>query len=140
MAKQKPIEHVGVVKAIEGDKVLVEIVAHSACASCASRSACGMSESTEKQVEVHTREASSYAVGERCVVSVERAAGLKAVVLAYCMPLVLLLVALVVCSTAGLSDGIAAVTSLGVVAVYYLAVRLLRDKIETNIIFKIKKQ
>jgi hypothetical protein len=39
-----------------------------------------------------------------------------------------------------LSDGVAAVTALGVVAVYYLVVRLLRDKIETNIIFKIKKQ
>ena len=129
MAKQKPIEHVGVVKAIEGDMIRVQIVAASACASCAARSACGMSESTEKEIEVHTREASSYTVGERCVVSVERAAGLKAVVLAYCMPLV-----------AGLSDGVAAVTALGVVAVYYFIVRMLRDKIETNIIFKIKKQ
>lgn len=140
MSKQKPIEHVGVVKAIEGDMVRVEIVAESACASCAARSACGMSESTEKQIEVHTREASNYAVGERCVVSVERAAGLKAVVLAYCMPLVVMLVALIGCSAAGLSDGVAAVAALGVVAVYYLVVRLLREKIETNIIFKIKKQ
>lgn len=140
MAKQKPIEHVGVVKAVEGDMVLVEIVAESACASCAARSACGMSESTQKQIEVHTREASNYAVGERCVVSVERAAGLKAVVLAYCMPLVVMLVALVACSMAGLSDGVAAVAALGVVAVYYFGVRLLRSKIETNIIFKIKKQ
>lgn len=140
MAKQKPIEHVGVVKAIEDDKVLVEIVAQSACASCASRAACGMSESTEKQVEVHTREASSYAVGERCVVSVERAAGLKAVVLAYCMPLLVMLVVLVACSAAGLSDGVAAVAALGVVVAYYFGVRLLRSKIETNIIFKIKKQ
>ncbi len=140
MAKQKPIEHVGVVKAVEGDMVLVEIVAESACASCAARSACGMSESSEKQIEVHTREASNYAVGERCVVSVERAAGLKAVVLAYCMPLLVMLVVLVACSAAGLSDGVAALSALGVVAVYYFGVRLLRSKIETNIIFKIKKQ
>lgn len=140
MAKQKPIEHVGVVKTIEGDMIRVQIVAASACASCAARSACGMSESTEKEIEVHTREASSYTVGERCVVSVERAAGLKAVVLAYCMPLVAMLVALIACSAAGLSDGVAAVTALGVVAVYYFIVRMLRDKIETNIIFKIKKQ
>lgn len=140
MAKQKPIEHVGVVKAVEGDMVLVEIVAESACASCAARSACGMSESSEKQIEVHTREASNYSVGERCVVSVERAAGLKAVVLAYCMPLLVMLVVLVACSAAGLSDGVAALSALGVVAVYYFGVRLLRSKIETNIIFKIKKQ
>ncbi|MBQ6690958.1 MAG: SoxR reducing system RseC family protein [Rikenellaceae bacterium] len=140
MAKQKPIEHVGVVEAIEDDKILVKIVAESACASCAARSACGMSESTDKQIEVHTREAASYAVGERCVVSVERAAGLKAVVLAYCMPLLVMLVVLVACSAAGLSDGVAAVAALGVVAAYYFVVRLLRSKIETNIIFKIKKQ
>lgn len=140
MAKQKPIEHVGVVESIEGDKIVVKIVVESACASCAARSACGMSESTDKQIEVHTREASNYVVGERCVVSVERAAGLKAVVLAYCMPLVVMLVVLIACSAAGLSDGVAAVAALGVVAVYYFAVRLLRSKIETNIIFKIKKQ
>lgn len=140
MARQKPIEHVGVVKAIEGDMIRVEIVAESACAACAARSACGMSESTQKEIEVHTREASTYSVNERCVVSVERAAGMKAVVLAYCMPLVLMMVALVVCSAAGLSDGVAAMTALGVVAVYYLGVRLMREKIETNIIFKIKKQ
>ena len=140
MAKQKPIEHVGVVEAIEGDMILVKIVAESACASCAARSACGMSESTQKIIEVHTSQASEYRVGERCVVSVERAAGLKAVVLAYCMPLVAMLVALVVCSAVGLNEGVAAAIALGVVAVYYLCVRLLRDKIETNIIFKIKKQ
>lgn len=140
MAKQKPIEHVGVVEAIEGEMIRVEIVAESACASCAARSACGMSESTQKIIEVHTSQASEYRVGERCVVSVERAAGLKAVVLAYCMPLVVMLVALIVCSIVGLGEGVAAAIALGVVAVYYLCVRLLRDKIETNIIFKIKKQ
>ena len=140
MAKQKPIEHVGVVEAIEGEMIRVEIVAESACASCAARSACGMSESTQKIIEVHTSQASEYRVGERCVVSVERAAGLKAVVLAYCMPLVAMLVALVVCSAVGLNEGVAAAIALGVVVVYYLCVRLLRDKIETNIIFKIKKQ
>ena len=140
MAKQKTIEHVGVVEAIEGDLVRVQIVAESACASCAARSACGMSESTQKIIEVHTSQASEYRVGERCVVSVERAAGLKAVVLAYCMPLVAMLVALVVCSAVGLNEGVAAAIALGVVVAYYLCVRLLRDKIETNIIFKIKKQ
>jgi positive regulator of sigma E activity len=56
------------------------------------------------------------------------------------MPLVAMLVALVVCSAVGLNEGVAATIALGVVAVYYLCVRLLRDKIETNIIFKIKKQ
>ncbi len=55
MAKQKPIEHVGVGEAIEGDKILVKIVAESACASCAARSACGLSESTDMLIDLHRR-------------------------------------------------------------------------------------
>ena len=76
------IEHSGVVERIEGDAVLVRITSHSACGSCKARAACGLAETQEKIVEVHTPEAGSYHPGEEVSVGVRRRAGAVAVVYA----------------------------------------------------------
>lgn len=135
----KPIQHIGRVVEVSRRSVRVEIIAESACGSCKARSACGMGEESHKIVDVPTVDAASYAVGERCFVSVARQAGLRAVLLAYCMPLAVLMATLVICTACGVGEGTAAAASLGAVAAYYLAMRLLRNRLETNIIFKIKK-
>lgn len=135
----KPIEHIGVVSAVKQDTVEVEIVAESACATCHARSACGMGETGNKTIVVKTRAAADFSVGERCMVSIGRNAGMKAVVLSYVLPLVLLIVVLTVCVSAGMHEGLAAAASLGAVAVYYLLLHLFGRRLETDIIFQIKK-
>lgn len=135
----KPIQHIGRVVEVSRRAVRVEIVAESACGSCKARSACGMGEESHKIVDVPAADAASFDAGERCLVSVERRAGLRAVLWAYCMPLAVLLATLVICTVSGTGEGIAAAASLGAVAAYYLVMRLLRNRLETNIIFKIKK-
>ena len=135
----KPIEHIGVVSAVGDNMVVVEIVAESACATCHARGACGMSETGSKRIEVRTPHAADFAIGERCMVSIGRNAGMKAVVLSYVLPLVLLIVVLTVCVSAGMHEGVAAAASLGAVAVYYLLLHLFGRRLETDIIFQIKK-
>ena len=92
------IEHSGVVERIEGDAVLVRITSHSACGSCKARAACGLAETQEKIVEVHTPESGSYHPGEEVSVGVRRRAGAVAVVYAYVGALAVLLVVLMVSS------------------------------------------
>ena len=65
------IEHSGVVSRIVGDTVHVTITSHSACGSCKARQACGLAETQEKIVEVHTPESGSYHPGEEVSVGGE---------------------------------------------------------------------
>lgn len=134
------IEHTGRVVGVSEGCVHVAVEARSACAACAARSACGMSESAEKRVEVFTADAEAYAPGEAVTVSIRRGAGLLAVGLGYVGALAVLLAVLAVCvGPLGLSEGTAAVASMGGVAVYYGALWLLRRRIEAKIHIKIHK-
>lgn len=134
------IEHSGVVERIEGDAVLVRITSHSACCCCKARAACGLAETQEKIVEVHTPEAGSYHPGEEVSVGVRRRAGAVAVVYAYVGALAVLLVVLMVSSLAlGWSDGASALAALAGVALYYGVLGLFRRRIEHTIHFTITK-
>ena len=79
MANPEHIEHRGRIESIEGGLVRVRIVANSACGTCVARQACGMSESTEKIIDVKVGSAEAFVVGEEVMVAVHRTVGLWAV-------------------------------------------------------------
>lgn len=133
------IEHSGRVQRVEGCRVFVVITSNSACGACEARKACGLSETTEKIVEVDTPSAAEYAAGEEVVVAVRRRAGMRAVAVAYAGPLAVLVVLLSVMTAAGAGEGLAALVSIGGVALYYLLLRLFRDRISDGIKFTIHK-
>ncbi len=123
-----------------GENVVhVAIVASSACHTCRARNACGMSEQTEKIVDVITNEASLYAVGDRVTVGEEQRMGLKAVLLAYAGAFAALIASLVAALALGLGEGWAALVSVGGVGLYYLGLYLMRHRIENTIHFTITK-
>ena len=139
--KYEIIEHVGAVAGIEKMCVHVEITSHSACSSCSARMACGMSESATKSVDVYTSRAAEFMVGDAVVVGVKKSMGITAVILAYVVPLVFLVTSLVIgLSLVATSEGFVALASLLSVAIYYLGLYLLRDKIESKIQFSITKK
>lgn len=139
MAKSEHIEHQGRIESIDANLVRVRIVSNSACGTCAARKACGMSESTEKIIEVVTLSASEFSVGEEVVVSIRRKVGLWAVAMAYVAPLIVLVVVLIAASMFGLDDGVAAVGAMGGVAIYYLLLWLFGGRISEKVSFTIYK-
>ncbi len=139
MAAPEHIEHQGRVESIDANLVRVKIVSNSACGSCSARKACGMSESAEKIVEVESRSAADYAVGEEVVVAVRRKVGLWAVAVAYIAPLVVLLAVLVGASALGLDEGRAALGAIGGVAAYYLLLWAFGGRISEKVNFTIHK-
>lgn len=134
------IEHTATVVRVGEGAVETELAVQSACAACHARAVCGTGESGRRRITVATDEARSYAVGEQVVVSVERRTGLRAVLWAYVVPFAVLLTVLAAVSLAGWGDGAAVAASLGGVALYYLALYLLRGLLEKKIQFKIHKQ
>ena len=139
MAKAENIEHQGRVESIDANLVRVKIISNSACGTCAARKACGMSESTEKIIDVETRSAAEYKVGDEVLVAVRRKIGLWAVAVAYVAPLVVLGVVLVLAAVLGIDEGYAALGSIGGVAVYYFLLWLFGGKISERVNFTISK-
>ena len=142
MAKDR-IEHEGRVIAVDKDYISVEIVNKSACASCHAKGVCGASDEAVKVVEVaqsFATLADDYKVGETVNVVMSSAMGTQAIWIAYVIPLIVLMASILVFSLCGARELWMGLGSLGVVALYYLGVYLLRNRISKIFIFSIEKQ
>ena len=132
------IKHKAVVKAVDGEHVCVTIVQSSACSGCAARKMCNSAEAKEKDVEVCTPDASAYRVGERVVLEGRLSDGRRAAMIAYGLPLVLLLVVLVIAMKLTGSDTQGALWALGTVVLYYIIIYLFfRQRLQQQFSFSI---
>ena len=139
MANPEHIEHQGRIESIDANLVRVKIVTNSACGTCAARKACGMSESAEKIIDVRVVSGEEFTVGEEVVVAVRRKVGLWAVAVAYVAPLAVLVAVLITASAVGFDEGVAALGSLGGVAVYYLLLWMFGGRVAEKVSFTISK-
>lgn len=134
------IKHRGRVERVDGSHVVVRIIQTSACSACSIKGHCNASESKEKLIDVYEADA-SYQVGEEVVLCGTTSMGMRAVFLAFGIPLLLLLFALFV--SMKLSGGDALVSSLvTLVAVvpYYIFIFFMKDKLNKTFSFTIEKQ
>ncbi len=133
------ITHEAVVKTIDVERVCVTILQSSACSGCAARKMCNSAEAKEKDVEVSAQNASSFHVGERVLLEGRLSDGRKAALIAYGLPLVLLLPVLFIVMALTGSEVQGALWSLATVAAYYLIVFLFfRKRLQQNFSFRIK--
>ncbi|MCQ2131243.1 MAG: SoxR reducing system RseC family protein [Bacteroidales bacterium] len=133
------VAHKGRITAIDHEKTTVEIISESACASCHAASLCGMSEAKKKIVEVRTNPYVVYAVGEEVNVSLKATMGHKAVWMGYGVPLVVLIAGILIPTALGVAELASGLIGLGAVALYYVALRLLRDVLNNDYEFNISK-
>lgn len=133
------IKHRGIVEKVEGSHVTVRIVQTSACSSCSAKGLCNASESKEKLIDVYgVRDA--YRVGEEVMVCGTTSMGMRAVILAFGLPVLILLLALFV--TMRMTDGdalLAACVGLGAMIPYYLIIYICKDKLNRTFSFTIER-
>lgn len=129
--------HDGKVIATEQGLVRVEMHVISACSSCEAHEKCAFVDKAEKIVEVPTADWQRYAVGDSVVVSISEGLGLLAVLLAYLLPAILLIAAIVLTATLTGSEGLAALVTLVVVALYFLILYRFRDRLQRKFSFSI---
>ena len=133
------IKHSAIVKAVEGELVKVSIVQSSACAGCAAKRMCNSAEAREKEVEVTTSDAASYRVGQEVLLEGHLTDGRAAAIIAYGLPLLLLLPTLFISFYLTGSETQGALWSLLIVALYYLFIYLfLRKRLQQRFSFRIK--
>ncbi len=131
--------HSGKVTAVNNGKVTVEMHIVSACASCEAHSRCGFAESKDKIVEIDTRQWRDYAVGDNVRVIIQTSNGLRAVLIAYIIPAIILIGALVAFYSMHINEGITALLTLAVVALYGVFLYLIRQRLQQRFTFQLRK-
>ena len=135
MAQRATIKHEGIVESIGADGCKVRILQASACSSCSARQLCRSSESKEKLIEVRGHYP-TLRVGDGVTLVGSVRQGLRASLLAYVVPLVLMLVVLFAV-TRSYGEAAGASAALLVLVLYYGVLYLLRNKLGEEFAFEI---
>ena len=127
---EENISHEGIITKITDDELEIKIVSQSACAACHAKSACTMGDQAEKILTVPRPEGREFHLLQKVNVVMAVGQGNKAAVLAYLLPIVLLLAVLFVCLGLGLGEGLSALIGILALVPYYLVLYLRRDKLK----------
>ncbi|MGN1046273.1 MAG: SoxR reducing system RseC family protein [Candidatus Cryptobacteroides sp.] len=139
MAKDD-ISHTGKIIEITPEFTTVEIVSSSACSSCHAKGLCGMSEDKVKTIMIPTDPYASYSAGDEVNVLLKKTMGLKAVWISYVIPLAILMILILSLSAVTVHEVYAGLGAVAGVALYYLGIYLLRDKLSKDFVFYIKEK
>ena len=134
------ISHTGKVLSVGPKVTTVEIVSKSACASCHAAGLCTAFESVQKQVEVPTDPAAGFTPGEEVEVTLRGSLGTKAVMLAYVVPLFILLILVVSLSFTDMHELAVAAAGLGGMAVWYGILWFFRGSLEREYRFYARRK
>lgn len=133
------IKHAGVVDGVEGECVRVRILQSSACSTCKVAAHCNASETKEKIIDVMDADASHYQKGDQVMVVADTAVGFRASLYGYLLPLILMVVTLVGVLAATHSEGLAALSALGILMPYYVLLFLMRNKLRNRLSFTLER-
>ncbi len=128
------MEHKGVILKLTDDTIYVQIKQVSACSDCHAKAVCSMADAKEKIIEIPS-DKGNYSIGEEVTIIGKTSMGLKAVLFAFVIPLILILFTLFIFK----NEGIASVISLMLLVVYYLALYLLRNWFKKKFTFEIRR-
>ena len=121
-----------------GKHSLVRICQTSACSSCVAKKLCNSSESKEKTIDIYCENTTLYKVGEEVTIVGTIGMGMNAVLWAYVVPLLLLIVALSLAIYFIHSEPLSALIAVGVLFIYYLALYFNRNRLNKKFSFNIK--
>lgn len=122
------ITHTGVISKIASNKITVALKGNVNCEGCKAQSACGVSDSNDKEIEVFNS-TQSFQLNESVDVLLKRELGLKAVFWAYVFPFILMMVVLVTTSFF-VQEWIAGLLSLIILVPYYGMLYVLKNSFQ----------
>lgn len=127
------VTHDGVVSKIEGRQVTVQFVQKSACADCHAKMLCTSGDTRNRNI-VADSYGLTYSIGEQVTVEVTSQLAWTAMFYAFGLPAALVLIALFPAIN-WIGETGACILALGVLALYYVVLYLLRSKLERKVVF-----
>ena len=128
------IEHQGIIVSIDNDIAHVRIEQTSACASCHVKSMCGASEKAEKIIDAHIVD-NTLKIGDQVTIIGQKSLGFQAILLAYVLPFVIIVVALFIANIFTTNEVIMGTCALASLIPYFAILRLMRNKIQAKFQF-----
>lgn len=114
------VEQKGIVIKKQENKVVVKIEQKSTCSSCHARGACTSLDKKDKEIEITTKDVENYSIGDEVIITISTKLGMKAVFIAFVLPLILIVLALFLSiKIFSLSQSLSALISLVVLSAYY---------------------
>lgn len=114
------VEQKGIVIKKQEDKLVVKIEQKSTCSSCHARGACTSLDKKDKEIEIKSKDTANYNIGDEVIITISTKLGMKAVLIAFVLPLILIVIALFLSiKIFSLSQSISALISLLVLSAYY---------------------
>lgn len=132
------IHHTGRVERISPDTVFVRITQRSACSGCHAQAMCSASEQKDKIIEVPDR-SGQFAVNEEVVLTGETRLGMEAVVLAFVIPLVIVVTMVAIGFSLGWDESLSGLIGLLLLIPYYGLLYLLRNRLKRRFVFTLRK-
>jgi sigma-E factor negative regulatory protein RseC len=132
------ISRSGIVSEVTTDNITVNIVNMSACSECTAKELCTTFERKEKTIFVHNS-GQNVQPGDAVNVAVKTGVGMKAVLLAYFMPILVITAILLFLLAMGTGELYAGIISVGTLAGYYFVIYLIREKLRKQFYFYIEK-
>lgn len=127
------IKHSGKVSEINIDSITVEVVSSSACAACHAKGVCGSSDTTNKLINVKDVDPKEYSIGENVTLYISEKTAVFVVMLAYIVPVVVIVALLSAFSIWGVEDAIGGVAVLLVIIIYFVILFLFKSKLNRKV-------
>ncbi|MDR1055238.1 MAG: SoxR reducing system RseC family protein [Prevotellaceae bacterium] len=132
------IEHAGQVVNITSAEIKVSIISLSACTACHAKGFCSTFDQKEKNITVPNIGQKIH-VGDKVKVNLKQSLGIQAVALAYLVPVILVIIAILAFTSFGVSEPVSGLLSLAIAGVYYIILYLFRHKLKKVYNFHIIK-
>ncbi|MDR0542984.1 MAG: SoxR reducing system RseC family protein [Dysgonamonadaceae bacterium] len=133
----KKITYRGTVTKVYPGILQVEIRDETACDACSVQKSCCMSGAREKRIDIPFV-SGDYHPGDKVTIRGKISMGLRATLIAFVLPLTLILVILLTASSMGAGERQAAVLSLSAMVVYYIGIYFFRNKLKQTFTFMIE--
>lgn len=135
---EENIYHPGVVNRITDRAIEVAITPHTACSGCHAKSFCQVADQEQKVIEV-PQPAFTVAPGEKVEVVMKASLGLRAVLIAYIFPVLLILGVMIAGIAGNWKEMYLALGAIGMVVLYFLLLYRLRNRLKKQFSFSIRK-
>lgn len=133
------IKHVGVVESITDECMRVRIEQTSACSGCKIASHCSASEQKEKLIDVYDKSSIiGHNVGDEVVVATTMSTGMRAVILGFVIPFIVLVMSLLIALRLTANEGLAALVALCSLIPYYLLLYYMRQYLRSHLSFVVE--
>ncbi len=132
------VEHSGIIQTVNGKHLQVQIVQMSACSSCHAKGACSAADMDDKLIDVETNR-SDFQVGESVMLYGQSSMGLLAVLLAFVIPFVLILLTLLLLNPHVANEAISGSIALSTLIPYFFILSRFNTKLRSKLKFQVRK-